>query len=115
MEGVVPERLSDGERSERAYEFAARHLAEEFHSAAVVEHEKLGLYAARGLIGTGIAGGSDDITRVVKLLEERGIRLKGEHVALVVGLSTRKCGSQTPRRSASSSASLNVQWQPPAT
>src|SRR5260370_6217574 len=44
------------------------------------------MYAARGLIGAGIAGGPDDITRVVELLEERGIRLKGEHVALVVGL-----------------------------
>ena len=44
------------------------------------------MYAARGLIGTGIAGGPDDIKRVVELLEERGIRLKGEHVALVVGM-----------------------------
>ena len=86
MEGVVHARLSDGERFDRAYEFAARHLAQEFHTAAVVEHEKLGMYAARGLIGTGIAGGPGDIARVVELLEERGIRLRGEHVALVVGL-----------------------------
>jgi hypothetical protein len=86
MEGSVHEPLSDAERFDRAYEFAARHLAEEFHTAAVIDHEKLGMYAARGLIGTGIAGGPDDITRVVELLEERGIRLKGEHVALVVGL-----------------------------
>jgi hypothetical protein len=90
MEGVVPERLSNGERFDRAYEFAARHLAEEFHTAAVIEHEKLGMYAARGLIGTGIAGGPEDITRVVALLEERGIRPKGEHVALVVGLFDEK-------------------------
>jgi hypothetical protein len=86
MEGSIHERRSDAERFDRAYQFAARHLAEEFHSAAVVDHEKLGMYAARGLIGTGIAGGPDDITYVVELLEERGIRLKGEHVALVVGL-----------------------------
>src|SRR6516165_2253896 len=86
MEGIVHARLSDGERFDRAYEFAARHLAEEFHTAAVLEHEKLGMYAARGLIGTGIAGGPGDIARVVELLEERGIRLRGEHVALVVGL-----------------------------
>ena len=85
MEGVVHERLTDDERFDRAYEFAARHLAEEFHTAAVLDHEKLRLYAARGLIGTGITGGPDDIKRVVELLEERGIRLKGEHVALVVG------------------------------
>jgi hypothetical protein len=86
MEGIVHERLSDAERFDRAYEFAARHLAQEFHTAAVIDHETLGLYAARGLIGTGIAGGPDDIKRVVELLEERGIKLKGEHVALVVGL-----------------------------
>jgi hypothetical protein len=86
LEGVVHERLPDEERFDRAYKFAARYLAEEFHSAAVLDHGKLGLYAARGLIGTGIAGGPDDIKRVVELLEERGIRFKGEHVALVVGV-----------------------------
>ena len=90
MEGLVHERLSDGERFDRAYEFAARHLAEEFHTAALIEHKKLGMYAARGLIGTGIAGRPVDITRVVKWFEERGIRLKGEHVALVVGLFDEK-------------------------
>ena len=34
------------------------------------------MYAARGLIGAGIAGGPDDIKRVVELIEERGIRLR---------------------------------------
>ena len=86
MEDATHERLTDQERFDRAYAFAARHLAKEFHTAAVITHEKLGMYAARGLIGTGIAGGPDDIKRVVELLEERGIRLKGEHVALVVGM-----------------------------
>ena len=86
MEDATHERLTDQERFGRAYAFAARHLAKEFHTAAVITHEKLGMYAARGLIGTGIAGGPDDIKRVVELLEERGIRLKGEHVALVVGM-----------------------------
>jgi hypothetical protein len=88
-------RLTDDERFERAYQFAARHLAKEFHTAAVIDHEKLGMYAARGLIGTGIAGGPADIKHVVALLEERGIQLvrsgrdgrhELEHVALVVGL-----------------------------
>ncbi len=83
---VEHEKLSDAERFDRAYEFAAKELAHEFHTAAVLSHEKLAMYAARGLIGTGIAGGSDDIKRVVALLEERGIRLKGEQVALVVGV-----------------------------
>ena len=86
MDDATHERLTDQERFDRAYAFAARHLAKEFHTAAVITHEKLGMYAARGLIGTGIAGGPDDIKRVVELLEERGIRLKGEHVALVVGM-----------------------------
>jgi hypothetical protein len=44
------------------------------------------MYAARGLIDTGIAGGTDDIKRVVELVEKRGIHFKGEHVALVVGM-----------------------------
>jgi TrwC relaxase/AAA domain len=90
LEGIVHEGLSDAERFDRAYAFAARHLAEEFRTAAVIDHEKLGLHAARGLIGTGIAGGPDDIKRVVALLEERGIRASGEQVALVVGLFDNK-------------------------
>ena len=90
MESVLHENLSDAERFDRAYRFAARHLAEEFHTAAVIDHQKLGMYAVRGLIGTGIAGGIDDMERVVEMLEARGIRLKGEHVALVVGMSDGK-------------------------
>ena len=86
MEGLVHGKQADAERFDRAYAFAARQLAQEFHTAAVISHEKLGMYAARGLIGTGIAGGPDDIRRVVELLEARGIALKGEHVALVAGM-----------------------------
>ena len=86
LQEVQHERLTDEERFDRAYQFAARHLAKEFHTAAVIDHDKLGLYAARGLIGVGVAGGPDDIKRVVELLEERGIRLRGEHVALVIGM-----------------------------
>ena len=43
------------------------------------------MYAARGLIGPGIKG-PHDIDEVVKLVEERGIDIAGERVALVVGL-----------------------------
>ena len=86
MEKVEHKPLTDAERFDRAYTFAAKELAHEFHTAAVISHEKLGMYAARGLIGTGITGGPDDIKRVVELLEERGLRLKGEQVALVVGV-----------------------------
>ena len=46
-----------------------------------------GLYAARGLIGTGIAGGIEDIDRVVERIEQKGIRIGREHVALVVGMT----------------------------
>ena len=79
-------KLSDEERFEQAYRFAARHLVEEFRTAAVIDHEKLGLHAARGLIGAGIAGGPADIKRVVELTETRGIRIGDEHVSLVVGV-----------------------------
>ena len=85
MESVKYERLSDAERFEQAYEFAARHLEIEFQTAAVLDHDKLRLHAARGLIGTGI-NGPEDIDSVVELLETRGIELRGEHVALLVGM-----------------------------
>ena len=85
LTGVKYDELSDDDRFEIAYEFAARYLAEEFRIAAAIDHDKLGMYAARGLIGTGIAGGPDDVRRVVELLESRGIGIAGEHVALVVG------------------------------
>ena len=75
------------ERFDAAYRFAARHLAQEFHTAAVIDHDKLRMYAARGLIGTGIAGGVSDIDQVVSLIEQRGLTLKGEHVALILGMS----------------------------
>ncbi|WP_424140113.1 MobF family relaxase [Roseomonas chloroacetimidivorans] len=90
MHEVEHPKLTDAERFDRAYAFAARHLAKEFQTAAVIDHDKLRMYAARGLIGTGIAGGPDDIDRVVALIEERGIQLRGEHVALVVGHSGEK-------------------------
>lgn len=85
FDGRTYEALTDEQRLDRAYKFAARHLAEEFRTAAVITHEKLALYAARGLIGVDISGGPDDISAVVTLLEERGIRFRGEHVALVTG------------------------------
>ena len=51
LDEVRHQRLTDEERFDRAYRFAARHLAREFHTAAVITHEKLGMYAARALIG----------------------------------------------------------------
>jgi len=84
LDGACQPALTDGERFDRAYEFAARHLATEFHTTAVIDHSKLRTLAARGLIGTGVAD-AGDIDRVVLLIEERGIVLGGERAALVVG------------------------------
>jgi hypothetical protein len=86
MDEVAHPRRTDAERFDMAYAFAAKELAVEFHTGAVISHEKLGMYAARGLIGSGIAGGQDDIQSVVDLIEQRGIQLKGENVALIVGM-----------------------------
>jgi hypothetical protein len=86
LAALAPERLTDEERFDRAYAFAARHLAREFHTAAVIDHDKLRMYAARGLIQTGLHG-IKDIDRVVALIEQRGLKVRGEHAALVVGLS----------------------------
>ena len=86
MEDATHEALTDAERFDRAYAFVAKALAKEFHTAAVLDHEKIGMYAARALIGTGISGGQGDIERVTELVEQRGIQFKGEHVALIVGM-----------------------------
>ncbi len=84
LEGAAAPILTDVERFERAYEFAARHLAKEFHTAAVIDHSKLRTLATRGMILTGISG-PEDIDQVVQLIEQRGITLGGEHVSLLVG------------------------------
>jgi hypothetical protein len=87
LEKVDHKEISEKDRFDRAYRFAARALAKEFDTAAVIDHDKLGMYAARGLIGLGAPGGPSDITRIVEMIEERGIELKGEHVALITGHS----------------------------
>ena len=86
VDRVTHATFSDTERFNLAYARAARHLEREFHTAAVLDHEKLRTYAARGLIGTSIGGGIGDIDRVVELIEARGIRLHGENAVLVVGM-----------------------------
>jgi TrwC relaxase/AAA domain len=75
--------LTDDERFERAYKRAARHLAKEFVTAGVIDHDRLRVHAARGLIGAGISGGRDDVDRVVSLIEERGFKVNGRPVAIV--------------------------------
>jgi len=87
MEDATCPVLTDAERFDRAYSHAARHLALEFETAAVLDQDNLRLHAARSLIGTGIAGGSADIEKVVRLIEQRGITIRGEHAFLVAGVA----------------------------
>jgi hypothetical protein len=92
MEEAVAPVLTDAERFERAYTFAARHLATEFHTTAVLSQDKVRTIAARSLIGVGIAGGAADIDRVMDLLEHRGLQVRGEHAALIAGMQGDKVG-----------------------
>jgi len=62
LEGAEAPVMADAERFNQAYDFAARHLATEFDTAAVIDHSRLRTYAARGLIQTG-ASEPEDIDR----------------------------------------------------
>ncbi len=85
LDGIDHAKVTDAERHDLAYAFAARHLETDFHTAAVIDHDRLRYQAARALIGVG-TNGPEDIDSVVELLESRGIELRGEHVALLVGM-----------------------------
>lgn len=98
MEGVEHARASDGGRYEQAYGFAAKRLAEEFYTSAVIDHERLRIHAARGLIGAGIAGGVKDIDRVVERIERKGIELYGEQVDIVAAWAKREDPGDEPRQ-----------------
>jgi len=92
FEEQFPAPLPDEQRFERAYTFAASRLAEEFHTAGVIDHDRLRTYAARGLIGTG-ATSPQDIDRVVDILEDRGLVIDGGHASLIKAL-TKKSGNR---------------------
>lgn len=77
-------KVDAGERYEQAYAYAAHHLAEEFRTAAVLDYDKLRIFAARGFIETGIKN-ADDIDRVVDLLKQRGIEIEGRRSDLIIG------------------------------
>ena len=87
MEDAASPVLMDADRFDLAYNHAARHVAREFETAAVLDEDKLFLHATRSLIGTGIAGGAADVDRVVRLLKQRGITIRGEHAALILGMA----------------------------
>lgn len=76
--------LDRHQRLDQAWRFVARHLGQEFETAAVIDHQKLRTYAARGLIATGIEGGISDIDAVVELTEKRGIEVRGQKVQLII-------------------------------
>lgn len=86
LEGIAYAPLTDAERYEAAYIFAARHLSKEFETAAVLDQDTVTLWAIRGLIGAGYKG-TRDIDRVVGLIQERGFEFHGEHAYLVAGVS----------------------------
>lgn len=90
LENHFPAPLTDEQRFDQAYAFAAAQLATEFRNAAVIDHDKLRTYAARGLIGAGVASASD-IDRVVDLIEERGLVLDGENASVIQAV-TKKSG-----------------------
>lgn len=86
LENVKATVLTDAQRFDQAYRYAARHLAKTFKTAGVIDHDLLRTFAVRGLIGVGITGGHQDIDRVVELIESRGIKIEGEHAALLIGM-----------------------------
>lgn len=85
LRGVKPAELTDEQRFDLAYKIAASRLAEEFYTDAVLDRDKLALWATRGLIGVGFKG-EDDIEKVVALIEERGITIRGQKAMLISGM-----------------------------
>ncbi|WP_215751201.1 MobF family relaxase [Gluconobacter sp. P5H9_d] len=71
--------LSQKERFEKAYGIAAKMLADEFRTAAVVDRDAFRTHAAHGLIASGIEG-MEDVERVADLIQERGIEINGKQV-----------------------------------
>ena len=74
-EGLRPE----AERFEMAYGIAAKMLAEEFRTSAVLDRDVFRTHAAHGLIAAGI-GDTTDVERVADLIEKRGITIDGKPV-----------------------------------
>lgn len=85
LEGILHPVLTDAQRYEAAYAFAAVHLAEEFRTNAVLDRDMMAVWAARGLIGAGIKG-PQDIFKVVSLIEQRGLTFQGEHAKVYTAM-----------------------------
>ena len=70
-------------RFEMAYGIAAKMLADEFRTAAVIDRDAFRTHAAHGLIAAGMQDVSD-IERVAALIEQRGITIDGKPVQFQV-------------------------------
>ncbi|WP_294542205.1 MobF family relaxase [uncultured Rhodoblastus sp.] len=78
---IIPE----AERHETAYRIATGSLSAEFVAAAVLDHERLRVHAARGLISVGAPGGRKDVDAVIAMIEQRGFAHNGVQVSLISG------------------------------
>ncbi|MCW2318585.1 post-segregation antitoxin (ccd killing protein) [Rhodoblastus acidophilus] len=76
---------TDDERHEAAYKVATEGLSQEFVTAAVLDHERMRVHAARGLISVGAPNARKDVDAVVELIEQRGFYHQGVQVALISG------------------------------
>jgi TrwC relaxase/AAA domain len=74
--------LTDAERFQRAYEIAAKLLADEFRTAAVLDRDVFRTHAAHGLIAAGIRA-PEDVDQVVDLIMARGITVEGSHAYFI--------------------------------
>ncbi|WP_264802851.1 relaxase domain-containing protein, partial [Acetobacter fabarum] len=74
---------TDAERFEEAYVIAARLVAEDFKSSAVLDLDVLRMHAAHGLIAAGIHE-PGDMDHVRDMILQRGVVLEGERTPLVV-------------------------------
>jgi hypothetical protein len=89
LTGEPPLTLSKAQCTELAYAFAARTLAKEFETAAVLDLEVMRFWAARSLIGVGITS-PQDVNAVVATLMDRGIQFDGKDSRLILSQSRNK-------------------------
>lgn len=80
----APERLSEEERNQKAYDTALPWLAGRLEQNAVIQHFDLRVAALRGLVATR-CDGLDDIDAVTKIMREKGVTQYGERTALLWG------------------------------
>ncbi|MBB2158090.1 relaxase domain-containing protein [Gluconacetobacter diazotrophicus] len=83
LTGEVYPELSDTERFDMAYDIASKMLAEEFRTAAVIDHDMFRTHATHGLIAAGIKQ-PEDIAHVVSLIEQRGIMIDDKQVRFLI-------------------------------